>query len=180
MSIIKSHIVIYFVLLIAIVALSIVVWDIKKDMAKIQKEFEHIEEEAHEAIAASKRMEAQAKLSESSQNKKSVKPKAIIEKTEYDFGVIKKSDGIVKTDFAILNAGLGDLLIGDVTTSCSCTSAIIDKKRVIDTERAILTVNFDPNVHEEPTGRFSRSIFVPLNDPDLKEMEFKIFVEIKD
>lgn len=169
----------YLVLLIVVVALGVIVWDIKKDMAKIQRELEHIEEEVHEVRSATKRTEAQENLSGDLHNEKSNQPKAIIEETEYDFGKIEKSGGIVKTKFTILNAGLGDLLIGDITTSCSCTSAEIDKKKLADTEKAILTVSFDPNVHEEPEGKFSRSIFVPTNDPTMKEIEFKIFVEIE-
>lgn len=179
MGITKLYFIAIIILVIAAAALGALVFDFKKDLVKIQKELEHVEEEVHEVRAAAKRTEAQENLSGDSYDEKSNQPKAIIENAEYDFGKIEKSGGIIKTKFTILNAGLGDLLIGDITTSCSCTSAEIDKKKLADTERAILTVSFDPNVHEEPAGKFSRSIFVPINDPAMKEIEFKIFVEIE-
>lgn len=105
-------------------------------------------------------------------------PKAETNITEYDFGKILKEDGIASTDFIINNSGKADLIIGDITTSCGCTSAKIDKTTVAPKDNAIVTVSFDPNFHKEPEGEFSRSIFIPTNDPNNKEIEFKISVEL--
>ena len=179
MSITKLYFVVMIILAIVVAALGAFVFDLKKDLIKVQKELEHVEEETHEVRSAIQRTQAQERLADDSRSEKSNQPKAIIEEIEYDFGKIKQSGGLTKTKFTILNAGLGDLLIGDITTSCGCTSAEIDRKKLADSERAVLTVTFDPNMHEEPEGRFSRSIFVPINDPDMKEIEFKIFVEIE-
>ena len=105
-------------------------------------------------------------------------PNAQFDLKEYDFGKIRKIDGVVSKDFVLTNVGGEKLIIGDITTSCSCTSAKIDKKEIISKEAVIMKVDFDPNFHEEPKGRFSRSVYVPTNDPDNKEIELKIFVEI--
>ena len=176
----KLNIIVLIVLTLAIVIVGALVLDVKKDLAKLSKELAHMEEEAHETGTAVKRMQAQEALfSSSSREELSNQPKAITEKTEYDFGQIRKSDGVVKTDFVISNNSSGELLIGDITTSCSCTSAKIDKKKIAAGDKAILTVNFDPNFHKEPEGRFFRSVFAPTNDPNKKEIEFKIFIEIK-
>ena len=96
-------------------------------------------------------------------------PKAEANIMEYDFGEIFKKDGIVSADF----------IIGEITTSCGCTSAKTDKTEIPPQKNAVLTVYFDPNFHKEPESRFSRSIFVPTNDPNNKELEFKIFAELK-
>jgi hypothetical protein len=39
-------------------------------------------------------------------------------------------------------------------------------------------VIFDPDLHEEPLERFSRTIFVPTNDPNNEELEYRIWVDI--
>lgn len=105
-------------------------------------------------------------------------PIAEIDILEYDFGKIKKADGVVSKQFTLSNRGKGELIIGDITTSCGCTTAKSDKKEVAAGEKIIIKVKFDPNFHEEPKGRFSRSVFIPTNDPNNKEIEIKIFVEI--
>lgn len=106
------------------------------------------------------------------------KPVAETHKKSYDFGQIYKAEGIVSTTFEIENHGKQTLEIGAISTSCGCTSAEVDTNTLGFNEEAELTVYFDPNFHEEPGGKFSRSVFVKTNDPDLPEMQFDIFVEI--
>lgn len=175
----KLNTIVLIVLVFAVAMVGALVSDVKKDLARLGDELEHIEEEVHEAGAAVKRIQASGELMNSLAPQSNKQPKTIVEKTEYDFGQIRKSGGVVKTDFAISNQGSGELLIGDITTSCSCTSAKIDKKKIAVGGKAVLTVSFDPNFHEEPEGKFSRSVFLPTNDSANKEIEFKIFVEIK-
>ena len=105
-------------------------------------------------------------------------PKIEIDLLEYDFGKIRKQDGVISKNFEIKNSGSKKLIINDITTSCGCTSAKIDKKEISSGESAIIKVDFDPNFHEEPKGRFSRSVFIPTNDPKNPEIELKIFAEI--
>jgi len=105
-------------------------------------------------------------------------PKAEINIIEYKFGEIFKKDGVVSANFIINNSGNANLVIGDITTSCGCTSAIIDKNEIAPNDNATVTAFFDPNFHKEPEGKFSRSIFIPTNDPNNKEIELKIFVEL--
>lgn len=108
------------------------------------------------------------------------KPVAETHKSEYDFGQITKADGKVSTVFEIENHGKEPLELSNITTSCSCTSAEIDKTELNFNEVAKLTVTFDPNYHAEPEGRFERVIYVETNDPDQPEMQFKIYIEILD
>lgn len=106
------------------------------------------------------------------------KPVAETHEDTYDFGKIKQSDGVVSTTFEIENHGKEDLILGDITSSCGCTSGKVDKSVLGFDEHTDLTVYFDTNFHEEPEGVFERSVFVPTNDPDLPELQFDISVEI--
>lgn len=106
------------------------------------------------------------------------KPLAETHSDVHDFGQITREAGIVSTTFEIENHGKETLILGEISTSCSCTSAKVEKTELGFDEESTLTVYFDPNVHEEPDGQFTRSVFVPTNDPDLPEMQFDIKVEI--
>ena len=96
----------------------------------------------------------------------------------YDFGVIPQSGGTVSKDFVVKNAGSEILEIGTLTTSCSCTSASISESSIDLGDSAVLTVVFDPDFHEEPTGVFKRTVFIPNNDPGTPEAEVVIQVDI--
>ena len=69
-------------------------------------------------------------------------------------------------------------MITSVSTSCGCASAKLDKSVVAPGESNRMTVFFDPNFHEEPAGRFSRTVFLETNDPVNPESEVKIWMDI--
>ncbi len=97
---------------------------------------------------------------------------------EYDFGVIKQSGDIVNYDFNFVYNGKEDLTIIAVPTSCGCTSATINKQTLSPGDEAIITVSFDPNLHEEPKGRFFKTITL-LTEPKIDNPpELKIWAEI--
>lgn len=108
------------------------------------------------------------------------KPVAETHKSSYDLGQVSQQEGVVSTIFEIENHGRKALKIGEISTSCGCTTAEIDIRELGFNEEAELTVYFDPNFHEEPEGRFTRSVFVQTNDEDNPEIQFDIFVEIVD
>lgn len=105
-------------------------------------------------------------------------PKVVVDRTLHEFGAIPQYGGIVETDFEITNEGNTALKIGDVTTSCSCTSAEVSTKTIEPGTTATLTVTFDPDFHEEPLGAFRRTVFIPTNDPVAGEIEVAIAVDI--
>lgn len=96
---------------------------------------------------------------------------------EYDFGKIRQSGGVVSTTFNVYNNGSEEVDVSDVLTSCSCTSAKIDKNIFKPGDSGKLTVMFDPNYHFEDAGRFFRTITIKSNAHG-KEPEVKIFVEV--
>ncbi len=99
-------------------------------------------------------------------------------RTFYDFGAIPQYGGIVKTDFTITNGGTEVLEIGEITTSCSCTSATISDRSIEPGNEATLTVIFDPDFHAEPLDVFKRTVFIPNNDSNTPEAEVSVQMDI--
>ncbi|PIS04682.1 MAG: hypothetical protein COT81_05170 [Candidatus Buchananbacteria bacterium CG10_big_fil_rev_8_21_14_0_10_42_9] len=97
---------------------------------------------------------------------------------EYDFGVVKQSGGIVAHDFSFTYNGADPIKVTGVPASCACTSAEIDKSELSPGDSGVITVAFDPNLHEEPQGRFFKTVAI-LTEPKLEiEPEIKIWAEI--
>jgi rhodanese-related sulfurtransferase len=106
------------------------------------------------------------------------RPHLVLDSKFHDFGVIPQYGGTVEKDFIIKNTVTETLSIGDITTSCSCTSTKITKQEIKAGGEAVLTVVFDPDFHEEPLDVFKRTIFIPTNDSSSKEAEITIQVDI--
>lgn len=104
-------------------------------------------------------------------------PHLTLDPEEYDFGKIRQSGGTVSKTFNVFNNGSEDVTINEVLTSCSCTTAEIDKKLLRPGEQGTLTVVFDPNYHYEDDGRFFRTATIKSNVHG-KAPEVKIFVEV--
>ncbi len=97
---------------------------------------------------------------------------------EYDFGVVKQSQGIISHKFPFRYNGQIPIKVTSLPTSCACATASIDKKELKQGNEGIITVEFDPNLHEEPKGKFFKTIFL-ATEPKLKEeVELKIWLEI--
>lgn len=105
-------------------------------------------------------------------------PAISLDRMQHDFGVIPQYGGTVEADFTVTNTGEETLEIGDLTTSCSCTSATITDTSIEPGESTTLTVIFDPDFHEEPTDVFRRTVFIPTNDSQNPEAEISITVDI--
>lgn len=110
--------------------------------------------------------------------KKEVIPIFSLSEKDFDFGKIKQSGGKVEHTFVLQYDGQEPLKITGVPTSCACTSAKIDKTILSTGESAIITVTFDPNLHEEPEGKFFKTISI-LTEPSIQNSpELKIWAEI--
>ncbi|QSH39146.1 DUF1573 domain-containing protein [Candidatus Kaiserbacteria bacterium] len=96
----------------------------------------------------------------------------------HDFGDVPQSQGILQTTFTVRNTGKSLLNIGELSTSCGCTTAEISNENIAPGDAAILTVYFDPDFHKEPSDKLTRTIFIPTNDPNNLEAEVKITVDI--
>lgn len=102
----------------------------------------------------------------------------IFEETEHDFGVIKQSGGISSYDFPFEYKGEVPVTITGTPSSCACTEGEISAQKFNPGDTGVLTVNFDPNLHAEPEGKFFKTVSI-LTEPKLKESsEVKIWAEI--
>lgn len=150
-------------------------------MIQLENRIDHLDEEVDEIGVGIKRIVSRGNMMPAASGTKQTRtPEAEIEKKEYDFGKITKRGGVVRAIFPLKNTGKETLSIGEIFTSCGCTTATSDMADVPAGETATITVAFDPNFHAEPQGRFSRSVYIPTNDPNNTEIELKIFVEITD
>ncbi len=105
-------------------------------------------------------------------------PKITFDRTFEPLRVIPQYGGTVTREFVVSNTGTDILEIGDISTSCSCTSASIVNTTIAPGEQTILSVVFDPDLHSEPEGVFTRTVFIPSNDPHTPEAEVTIEVDI--
>lgn len=102
----------------------------------------------------------------------------VFEESEFDFGVLKQSGGEISHDFTFKYMGDSPITVTGVPTSCACTSAEISKTYFEPGDTGVLTVTFDPNLHEEPEGKFFKTVSI-LTDPELdKQPEVKVWVEM--
>lgn len=102
----------------------------------------------------------------------------VFQEDSYDFWKIKQSWGKVSHDFTFTYMGENPIKITGIPTSCACTSATISANEFKKGERGVLTVTFNPNLHEEPKGRFFKTVSL-LTDQELETIpEVKIWTEI--
>lgn len=95
------------------------------------------------------------KKSENSPSKTQVK----IEPKEVNLGNVSLSSGGKSVLFVLRNAGKHPLWIREVATTCGCTLAACEKKRVSPGERTKITVRFTP----EEEGFFNKVVLVHCN-----------------
>jgi len=88
----------------------------------------------------------------------------------YDFGTVLEGTP-VKHEFTVKNVGQAELVIGQVQSSCGCTVAQSDKKRLAPGEQTQLPVTFDTR-HER--GPATRRIDVYTNDPQTPDLALSI------
>lgn len=101
-----------------------------------------------------------------------------LEEQEFDFGVLKQSGGVVSHEFSFQYNGEEPFVVTGVPTSCACTSAEISPKEYKKGDKGIVTVHFDPNLHEEPVGKFFKTISL-ITEPTMDQTpELKIWAEI--
>lgn len=97
---------------------------------------------------------------------------------EHDFGVILQSGGIVSAEFPFTYSGTIERTVVGVPGSCGCTTADIDVDVLSPGTAGTITVNFDPNLHEEPEGRFFKTVSLVTDPPLEEDAEIKVWTEI--
>ena len=90
--------------------------------------------------------------------------------TEYDFGLIKETDGVQSCEFRFVNKGKKAVKITDVKVSCGCTEATFTKGKIAKGDTAVIKVAYDP---EERPGKFDKGIYVYIDHELPKRLNIK-------
>lgn len=120
------------------------------------------------------------------------------DKTSFQWGEISAAKGEVKTQFKIRNDSNEVLELGEMKTSCGCTTAnyIINGERSMafgmhtkaekwsqklnPQEEAIVEVIFDPNFHKGQRGPIMRDVSISSSDPDLSVATLRLTGTVMD
>ena len=116
-------------------------------------------------------------------------PHIVIEPKTLNWGDISAAAGNVSKQFTVTNTGESDLIINKISTSCGCTTVVLEtathttsqismdhgnlpsiKEIIKPQDSAILTVTFDPDFHYV-RGSTTRIIYIKSNDPKQREIE---------
>lgn len=86
---------------------------------------------------------------------------------------------IITREVTVQNVGESDLIIEAVTTSCGCTEAAVEPKRIPKDGNGTLTVVFDSGAHgPQLTGQLIRQVFIATNDPQQPEIVVELEANI--
>jgi Protein of unknown function (DUF1573) len=99
-------------------------------------------------------------------------PKISVEPASFDFGKALQAKTLEK-QFSIRNYGDADLVIGQITTTCGCTAALLDdgQKVIKPGSSGQLRVRLETRDY---SGRVVRSVLVRSNDPAKNVLEVKV------
>jgi hypothetical protein len=104
-------------------------------------------------------------------------PHVDIPTVSYDFGTIPGRPDVAHV-FAVQNTGTADLEIGNLVTSCGCTTAHLTSSVIPPGHRADLTVVFDPDFHTA-RGEMVRLVWFATNDPTQPWVEVRITADVE-
>jgi hypothetical protein len=104
-------------------------------------------------------------------------PRLDLPSVSHDFGSIPKRPDVAHV-FAVQNTGDADLQIGNLLTSCGCTTAELSSSVIPPGKRADLTVTFDPDFHAT-RGPVTRLAWFATNDPTQPWVETRITADVQ-
>jgi len=102
-------------------------------------------------------------------------PAISVDPVQLDLGKIA-STAPVSSTLQLTNTGTDTLLIGDLRTSCGCTSAVVAEKTLRAGASTDLTITFDPLTHPGLYGPVLRLVYVASNAG--QELEIPVQVTI--
>lgn len=90
-------------------------------------------------------------------------PDMVFERTEHNFGDVKRKGGDVIAMFRFVNRGDAPLVIKKVHKSCSCMDIEFSRKPVLPNEGGEIKVKYEP--HKVEPGIFNKVIQIYTNEP---------------
>ncbi len=100
-----------------------------------------------------------------------------VETTEFEFGDVKAGE-LVSRDLVVTNTGSATLLIENISTSCGCTTAVLDRMSIPSGESTILHITFDSGAHGDLIGFVTRQVFIASNDLDQPEVRIQFSANV--
>ena len=99
----------------------------------------------------------------------------MLQPNSQDLGTVIYGD-IATTTFTLTNNTPQPLNITKVSTSCSCTSATVEKESLEPYESTSVNVSFDPAVHKDDTdlGDLTRTIYIETDNPNFAKVSAEI------
>jgi hypothetical protein len=97
-------------------------------------------------------------------------PRIRVEPESFDFGNALP-DKTLRKDFTIRNFGDAALVIESVSTTCGCTAALPEARRVEPGGSTLLRVTFETRRY---TGKVERRVIVRSNDPRTPVAEVRV------
>ena len=104
-------------------------------------------------------------------------PQISVEPASFDFGKVLPEKTLEK-QFSIRNFGDADLVIGQITTTCGCTAALLDadSKVLKPGKSGQLRVRLETRDY---SGKVVRSVMVRSNDPAQELLEIKVEANVQ-
>ncbi len=106
-------------------------------------------------------------------------PNVSVDSTHVDFQEIIQSSGTVSATVLVSNTGKAPLKINRLSTSCGCTTAMMDQSDLAVGESRKMTITFDPLVHKDEIGPIVRAVYLQTSDPDEPEIQIDVTGVVK-
>lgn len=88
---------------------------------------------------------------------------------------------IAERNVAVTNSGDAPLVVDSITTSCGCTSAVLDPMTLAPGEQGTLHISFDSGAHgPDLRGELMRRVILTTNDPAQPEAIVELKANITD
>lgn len=88
---------------------------------------------------------------------------------------------VAEREVAVANTGNAPLVVESVTTSCGCTSAVLEPMTLAPGERGNLRISFDSGAHgPDLRGELLRRVILTTNDPAQPEAIVELKANITD
>jgi len=98
--------------------------------------------------------------------------------TVIEAGIVKQSGPVVKFEKQFIFEGDVPVEVTGTPTSCACVSAHISKTTLNPGEKGTLTIEFDPNYHKEPEGRFFKDVIILTEPAQAEEVNIRLWAEV--
>ncbi|MEX1248474.1 MAG: DUF1573 domain-containing protein [Anaerolineales bacterium] len=104
-------------------------------------------------------------------------PSIALDLTEFEFGDVNVGE-IISRDVVLSNEGTGTLVIDSVSTSCGCTTAVLEQMSIPAGQSTLLHITFDAGAHGDVTGFYTRQVFIASNDPAQPEVSVQFSANV--